>query len=126
MKKTVFISGAFNVVHPGHLRLFKFAKELGKKLIVIVLKLGSEGIIIQTENKKINGCFKTNRLPSLNSIPRDVAGAGDSLLAGCSLYLAVGGNIWEASIVGSYLASIQISRMGNIPINIGDLLSKIR
>ena len=37
MKNAVFISGAFNVVHPGHLRLFKFAKELGRKLIVGVL-----------------------------------------------------------------------------------------
>jgi len=27
--KTVFVSGSFNVLHPGHLRLFRFAKECG-------------------------------------------------------------------------------------------------
>ena len=32
--KTVFVSGDFNILHPGHLRLLKFAKESGDKLIV--------------------------------------------------------------------------------------------
>ena len=32
--KTVFISGNFNILHPGHLRLFRFSKELAEKLIV--------------------------------------------------------------------------------------------
>ena len=35
--KTVFVSGAFNVLHPGHNRLLKFAKSLGSKLIVGVV-----------------------------------------------------------------------------------------
>ena len=26
--KTVFISGNFNILHPGHIRLFKFAKKI--------------------------------------------------------------------------------------------------
>ena len=32
--KTVFISGNFNILHPGHLRLFRFSKEIADKLIV--------------------------------------------------------------------------------------------
>ena len=32
--KTVFVSGVFNVVHPGHIRLFHFARELGDRLVV--------------------------------------------------------------------------------------------
>lgn len=32
--KVVFISGIFNVLHPGHLRFIKFAKSKGDKLIV--------------------------------------------------------------------------------------------
>ena len=32
--KKVFVSGHFNVLHPGHLRLFRFAKECGDILIV--------------------------------------------------------------------------------------------
>ena len=36
-KKTVFVSGVFNVVHPGHLRLLRFAKECGDHLVIGVL-----------------------------------------------------------------------------------------
>ena len=32
--KTVFVSGNFNVLHPGHQRILRFANELGDKLIV--------------------------------------------------------------------------------------------
>jgi len=32
--KTVFVNGDFNILHPGHLRLLKFAKESGDYLIV--------------------------------------------------------------------------------------------
>ena len=32
--KKIFISGDFNVIHTGHIRLFNFAKSLGDKLIV--------------------------------------------------------------------------------------------
>ena len=34
MTRTVFVSGNFNVLHPGHLRLLRFAQELGDCLIV--------------------------------------------------------------------------------------------
>lgn len=34
---TVFVYGNFAVIHPGHIRLFKFAAECGSKLIVGVL-----------------------------------------------------------------------------------------
>jgi len=29
-----FISGNFNILHPGHIRLFKFARECGDKVII--------------------------------------------------------------------------------------------
>ena len=35
-KKIVLVTGNFNVLHPGHLRLFRFAKECGDRLIVAV------------------------------------------------------------------------------------------
>lgn len=34
---TVFVSGIFNVLHPGHLRLLRFARSLGDELVVGVL-----------------------------------------------------------------------------------------
>ena len=32
--KKIFISGNFNILHPGHLRLFRYAKEIADLLIV--------------------------------------------------------------------------------------------
>lgn len=32
--KTVFIPGNFIVIHPGHLRLFQLARELGDEVVV--------------------------------------------------------------------------------------------
>ena len=34
--KIVFVSGQFNIIHPGHLRLLRFAKECGDKLVVAI------------------------------------------------------------------------------------------
>ncbi len=33
-QKIIFVSGHFNVIHPGHFRLLRFAKELGGRLVV--------------------------------------------------------------------------------------------
>src|SRR3990167_4236484 len=33
-KRVVFVSGIFNILHPGHLRLLRFAKECGDFLVV--------------------------------------------------------------------------------------------
>ena len=35
-KKITFVSGNFNILHPGHLRLLKFAKSITGYLIVAV------------------------------------------------------------------------------------------
>jgi len=34
MGLTVFVSGNFNILHPGHLRLLRFARDCGEKLVV--------------------------------------------------------------------------------------------
>lgn len=36
-KRTVFVSGNFNILHPGHLRFLRFARECGDFLVVGVL-----------------------------------------------------------------------------------------
>ena len=54
--RTVLITGNFNVLHPGHLRLFRFAKEYGDKLIVAVLSDNLSGIgAYVPENLRLEG-----------------------------------------------------------------------
>lgn len=44
--KIVFVSGNFNVIHPGHLRLLNFAAECGDYLVVGVTKDSAPGTFI--------------------------------------------------------------------------------
>ena len=46
--KKVLVTGIFNVFHPGHVRLLKFAKNCGDKLIVGLLsdKLAGKGSFV--------------------------------------------------------------------------------
>lgn len=59
IKKTVLVSGGFDPVHIGHLRMFEEAKKLGHKLIVILnndnFLLQKKGFIFmkETERKEI-------------------------------------------------------------------------
>ena len=36
MSKTVFTNGCFDILHPGHLELFKVGKSLGDRLIIAI------------------------------------------------------------------------------------------
>ncbi len=88
----------------------------------LIMKLGSDGVFIHSLlNKKIFD----DTIQALNPNPVDIAGAGDSLLTISSMALALGSNIWEAAYLGSIGAAIQVSREGNIPINIKELQSVI-
>ena len=90
----------------------------------ILLKLGEEGLLIHAGNGKAEDCLN-DRISALNSAPRDVAGAGDSLLITSAMALASGGNIWEAACLGSLAAAIQVSRVGNTPLRIKELLQEL-
>ena len=85
----------------------------------LILKLGSEGILIfsRKKNKILN-----DAIPALNTKPFDTSGAGDSLLSYAVVSLANKLNIWEASLIGSIAATLQISRQGNKPIKSNEIL----
>ncbi|MBI5195208.1 MAG: adenylyltransferase/cytidyltransferase family protein [Nitrospirae bacterium] len=53
-KRIVFVSGNFNIIHPGHLRLLRFAKECGDYLVVGVLDSQSNGSMI-AEDLRLEG-----------------------------------------------------------------------
>ena len=52
-RKIVFVSGNFNVVHPGHLRLFNFAKDCGDFLAVGVVEDGNGNKIHVPEDLRL-------------------------------------------------------------------------
>ena len=90
----------------------------------IFLKIGEEGVIIYADDKN-NNEWKTDRISALNSNPIDVAGAGDSMLIAGSMALALKATIWESALIGSIAASIQVSRIGNFPLNTDELIKNL-
>lgn len=87
-----------------------------------IMKLGEQGILIRY--REIDG-WATDQIPALNSSPQDVAGAGDCMLVVSSLALTVGANMWEAGLLGSIAAAIQVGRVGNTPITQGEILHEL-
>ena len=81
----------------------------------ILLKLGPDGLIAQCR-EQIDKKPHTEKLDALNTNPKDVSGAGDSMLATASLALISGANLWEASLLGNIAAFLQVGRLGNLPI----------
>ena len=63
--RIVFVSGNFNVLHPGHVRLLRFAKELGNYLVVGVNPDDAPGVEITasdrleavSSNRYVNAAF---------------------------------------------------------------------
>jgi rfaE bifunctional protein kinase chain/domain len=90
----------------------------------ILLKLGEEGLLIHADSGSAES-WLTDRVGALNAAPKDVAGAGDSLLITSALALAGGGNIWEAACLGSLAAAVQVGRVGNTPIQTSELLQEL-
>jgi rfaE bifunctional protein kinase chain/domain len=90
----------------------------------VLLKLGEEGLLIHA-NEFSETNWLTDRIEALNLSPKDVAGAGDSLLITGAMTLASEGSIWEAACLGSLAAAIQVGRVGNKPIRSDELMQEI-
>lgn len=103
--------------------LVVLAEELRKKAeaLNILLKMGEEGVLIHAGSE----AWLTDQIGALNTSPKDVSGAGDSLLIAAAMIMAVGGNIWEAALVGSIAAAVQVGRVGNIPIKAQEILNEL-
>ncbi len=90
----------------------------------LILKLGEEGALV-CPSVGTGKPWPPDRIEALNSMPKDVAGAGDSMLISAGMALAVGGTIWEAACLGSMAAAIQVGRVGNTPISTDELLAAL-
>jgi len=106
--------------------LVVLAEELRRQASAhnVLLKMGEEGLLIHAGDDP-GHTWETDRIAALNAAPRDVAGAGDSLLIAAALTLASGGNIWEAACLGSLAAAVQVGRIGNTPLRSDDLLREL-
>jgi len=67
----------------------------------------------------------SEHLASFCERPVDRLGGGDALLAAASLTLATGADLMKASYLGNAAADLEISRLGNIPVNAESLHSWI-
>ncbi len=108
-----FKSGLQNVAN-------RLLQKSGARMLFV--KLGAEGLLVLTPGSE----FATGSLPAMNRNPIDVAGAGDALLAAAGLALAAGGTVWECAYLGSVAAAIQVSRVGNVPIDREALILELR
>ena len=88
----------------------------------IFTTLASEGVMLY--NNKSDELL-TDNINALGEIVKDVSGAGDSLLTCSSMALCVGANIWQSAYLGSLSSAIQISRVGNIPIQKDEILKEL-
>ena len=91
----------------------------------ILLKLGAEGVLIHAEDENDKNKWVNDQLPALNNSPKDVSGAGDSLLITSSMAICTGANIWEAAYIGSLAAAIQVSRVGNTPLILEEIIEEV-
>ena len=82
----------------------------------VLLKLGPDGILIRGIGSK-NELLPTEQVEPSNTKPVDTSGAGDSLLAASALALAGGFSIYQSALIGSFIAGIQVGRLGNEPVN---------
>jgi len=90
----------------------------------VMLKMGSEGLLVYAPGNPSRG-LTTDQLPAFNTAPKDVAGAGDSLLTCASMALALGASVWESAYLGSVAAACQVSRVGNSPLSAAEVIREL-
>jgi rfaE bifunctional protein kinase chain/domain len=82
----------------------------------VLLKLGPDGILIRGLGLE-DELLPTEQVEPSNTKPIDVSGAGDSVLAASALALAGGFDIYQSALFGSFIAGIQVGRLGNMPVH---------
>jgi bifunctional ADP-heptose synthase (sugar kinase/adenylyltransferase) len=107
--------------------LVVLAEALRKKTNAqnIAITLGAEGLLIHAAHLNKSE-WLTDRLPALNTAPKDTAGAGDCLLVCAAMALVLGRPIWESLYLGSVAAACQVGRIGNVPLKAAELLFETR
>lgn len=81
----------------------------------VVVTLGEAGALVIDDELQID------QLPSLNPMPKDISGAGDSMLVSMAMARTVGANQFQAAFIGALSAAVQVGRLGNLPISVAEI-----
>lgn len=129
--KTVFVNGTFDILHPGHIELFKVAKSLGDRVIVAT---DSDEKIRRDKgpNKPINDlCHRVSMLQSIKYIDMVLNfNSKEELESIIKLYqpdILLLGNDWETGIVigREFAKSVRfLPRVGNY--STSNIINRIR
>lgn len=105
--------------------LIVLAENLRKKSSIknVFITLGEEGLLIHADQN--NNEWLTDQIPALNTAPKDVAGAGDSLLISSAMAISAGASILQAAYIGSLAAACQVARVGNTPLKEQDITQEL-
>lgn len=90
----------------------------------VFITLGAEGLLIHAA-APAGGEHITDQLPAFNNAPKDVAGAGDSLLTCASMCLAAGADVWKSAYLGCVAAACQVGRVGNSPLSVEEVAKEL-
>jgi bifunctional ADP-heptose synthase (sugar kinase/adenylyltransferase) len=90
----------------------------------VFITLGGEGLLVVAKSSSGEETV-TDQLPEFNLAPKDVAGAGDSLLICAAMALVVGATGWEAAYLGSVAAACQVGRVGNFPLTADEVVQEL-
>ncbi len=88
----------------------------------LVFKFGAEGFVCYSKGSRADS---REHFSALVSDPVDVSGAGDTLLATMSVFLAGGATLMEAGAIGAQAAGLVVKKLGNMPIEISELRKAI-
>ena len=89
-----------------------------------IVTLGAEGLLAHSGEPSSEGLI-TDRLPAMNTAPRDPAGAGDSFLTSAAMALVAGATLWQSAYLGSLAAACQVGRLGNVPLSQDDIAAEL-
>ena len=100
----------------------KFLKKTGNEYLVVTL--GAKGFIAY-KNPEMHSGQLSQHFPAINPMPVDVAGAGDALLSCMAGCITSGASVFQASALATIVASLTISRVGNVAVKQSEILDQI-
>ena len=87
------------------------------------MKLGSDGFIAY--DRQDTSFVNRQSFPALSENPVDVTGAGDALLAALAVGMSSGSSLMQASAIATCMAALSVENLGNTPIDLMALKSRI-